>query len=180
MFRRVFTLLSAVSLLLCLATIVLWVWTRTGRDLSIGRWPEGKVAAAANRHSLMVHWRTERGSRPPDPLPRGFHDFYEMETLYEGHGMLVMRFQDTIAKFEPGGLFGPQPPPVYVATDTNVAISYWLVAAVTAVLPAMFVAGAFLRRWRRRRAGCCLACGYDLRASPDRCPECGKIAAPSR
>ena len=49
---------------------------------------------------------------------------------------------------------------------------HWPVAALGAVLPVMWV------RWRRaarRRAavGLCRRCGYDLRASTDRCPECG-------
>ena len=53
---------------------------------------------------------------------------------------------------------------------------YWLVMLV-AGLPAMLLSrqlGRGIAARRRRARGRCAACGYDLRASPQRCPECGR------
>jgi len=51
----------------------------------------------------------------------------------------------------------------------------WPVAVLAAVMPGVWV-GRKIRTARRGRMGHCLSCGYDLRATPDRCPECGAVA----
>jgi hypothetical protein len=61
----------------------------------------------------------------------------------------------------------------------DLGFPHWFLVAISLVLPVV--------RWRRmqcrkrhRRMGECVGCGYDLRASPDRCPECGlAITAPT-
>ncbi len=58
--------------------------------------------------------------------------------------------------------------------ETSLTVPHWLPVAVLAVAPLAWLAG-----WRDRRrypTGHCRRCGYDLRASPEKCPECGTAA----
>jgi hypothetical protein len=63
-----------------------------------------------------------------------------------------------------------------VSPAPMLVIPYWVLAIITAALPIVRF-GVWWRRWRRHPEGCCSACGYDLRATPQRCPECGTAAA---
>jgi len=54
-------------------------------------------------------------------------------------------------------------------------ISYWWLWAGSAALPLVVIAGWCRRHRGDRHKGLCPACGYDLRATPDRCPECGTL-----
>ena len=57
-----------------------------------------------------------------------------------------------------------------------VNLKYWLACSVFALLPASRGGIAGVRRVRRRPPpGACASCGYDLRATPQRCPECGAV-----
>ena len=49
----------------------------------------------------------------------------------------------------------------------------WLLVVVTAVGSGVRAGYAEATRVERRSRGRCGACGYDLRASAARCPECG-------
>ena len=77
--------------------------------------------------------------------------------------------------YPPGFASGPLTQADAVGWNRSWWAPYWLVT-LAAALPAMLLTRRLVRgaRMQRRRArGQCAACAYDLRASSDRCPECG-------
>ena len=58
----------------------------------------------------------------------------------------------------------------------RVAFPHWcgIIALISPFLP---IAISRRRRRRHSRVGNCTNCGYDLRATPARCPECGMLTA---
>ena len=61
----------------------------------------------------------------------------------------------------------------------GIAAPCWFLVAIALLAPVAALAVRLVARFTRRRGqrrqstGLCRHCGYDLRATPDRCPECG-------
>ena len=80
----------------------------------------------------------------------------------------------TVARYEHSSMlaFGYWAAPSWNTHAVEYEMHYWLVTALFAIAPAARLIKA-VRRRRRFAAGHCPTCGYDLRATPNRCPECG-------
>jgi hypothetical protein len=71
--------------------------------------------------------------------------------------------------------FGTRIRPSVVVTAL---IPFWAILGIFGMLPAWRVR-SLLTRWRRQSRRLCVQCGYDIRFSSGRCPECGQRVTPA-
>lgn len=192
MIRR---LLVIASLLLCGGSIVLWVRSiRVFDQISFLTHADTRYALATYPHGLDLEVETHFRSHPPTwnpisstPPKEGWKFSWHYYSDVYGNGIsdappfyqwsppahyffAGIGYDTTTDNWTyPGGT------QIFKRT-THLDIPFWLmVLALT--IPGILVLARIARRRKRTRAGLCVFCGYDLRGSPDRCPECGRTVS---
>jgi hypothetical protein len=186
--RSLFNILAAVSALLFIGVVVIWAGTyRTAR---VGTFPRDEstvyfVASHGGKLELAVQTLT-----PPVTGPRYEADigtYGRLAILCDGNTATATTFAPHHAqegsvgfgKSRYRGRFAVGPQPTRHAAEARAYfVPYWALLLVAAVAPGVFAWGHYRAHGRSRR-GLCAACGYDLRATPGRCPECGEEAGSS-
>lgn len=165
--------LTAAATVCFLAIVVLWVrsyfyneelhWFGERRELSL----------RSNRGGFDGYrvWAKSLNSTPTK-----FTFFRSRAKANLDERVTVLKRDSNMSYFGPhlGFAFFRDSNPGYAELFVEVMIPWWFPALLAGGLPAIR-----LWRWRKRRLaqkpGCCAGCGYDMRATPGRCPECGRV-----
>jgi len=189
MSRRLFRCLCALSLLLCIATILLRV--RSFRRVDELSFAATRRYAVRSWHGLLMFGIYEKlqftqigqGPATESRVPIGdrgvrYKSLPAFGNEWDSSGRFFGR-HSTIHEYRGSYFIIPATGKHADENGYLVRLQYLqfpdeLVTLAAGVLP-VFVALRHLRRQRRKRGGRCARCGYDLRASPGRCPECGAL-----
>jgi hypothetical protein len=174
--HRSFTLTAAMSLTVCLAICALGWHSQHRSDRFF--WAEW-VTTSSSTYSRMICLGGQSGDafvsfeRNDYSSPRlaqaikrynppGFHsDITDLSGLRR-LGLFAADRRFAFGKTS-------QTMPTFQSTFWQARCPAWLAAMAFAILPVLQAT-----RWRRRHpAGHCRNCGYDLRGTPNLCPECG-------
>jgi hypothetical protein len=180
--RRVSSATAAAALLLCLAAVGMWVrslWF--AQDDMYWSWLIESPGHVTVREAF-VH--STRGSLGLFVLTNAVPPQYQLNARNWVSTNSGVHFRPWLGRNEyliysgpPAGFLGRVGFAVVRVSGgtihgTGVDVPWWFVA-----LGWLIIAFACVRKRLRWRLppGCCRGCGYDLRATPTRCPECGLV-----
>jgi hypothetical protein len=158
-FLKIPTTLSTVTFVILIAVQLWSLWAIVSIDYT---WDD-------NRHRQILWFDTgfidyqydDWGREPEKPRQAWEFNSYPGNLAYFEWRTLGFKYEND--RFPPG-----------VGRHLHVGVPYWPFMLATGVLPFRWT-----KTHLRRRRGLCLNCGYDLRASKDRCPECGTLIPPT-
>jgi hypothetical protein len=186
--RRLFAIASALSFILFLAVCLLWIRSHAAIDIvCVGRQDAGGIR--------IEHFDWDRypyGSGWPPPKPA-----WARLTVLSFSGKLRVAESSQLAEptrrarisswssddnIVPSFSYWHSVSPDIRGGGAwlvrHVTARHWAVAVIFAALPAVHLATLLTRRIltrKRRGHDLCPSCGYDLHATPGRCPECGQL-----
>jgi hypothetical protein len=166
--RHLFTACSALSLMLCVTLVFGYIGTYTTGKV----WMLQRITP---EHPIYRHIQIELGFGqarldlaqqrlpPVSPLqfPRQWHLHRETHAYWYNAPHIGTFYRFGFGTLDEVGI-----------RHLTLMMPIGIVVVVLAIMPAAWV---FRTSFRHRviASNLCLVCGYDLRASPERCPECG-------
>ena len=176
--RRVFSILAFLSLLMCVAS--LWIWNRSNEvadRIMVTHETSAWVVSAVSH--LWFSYVTLPGTEPENTKLR-WTLTKRTEDLYPGDGghryflgFTTEAYSATVELVTTDGRAFQRS-----GVQHMLGVPCWFFVTVFAIAPLVAVSMC-LRGTIRRSQSLCGVCGYDLRATPERCPECGTVAVPS-
>lgn len=163
--RRLITLLAILSLLPCVATVALWArsyWISDALGWGTARPMQGMYQFRKVASTSGVLWFAKEDTGFP-VFTATFLQGWESHEV-TGRHQWETEYLDI---YRVGFGYARKPGVQFV-----ICVPHWFVAAVL-LTPSVAAWGVARRRRRHFRQGRCPTCGYDLRATPERCPECG-------
>lgn len=175
--RSFFNLPTAFSLVLCIAASAMWFRSYIQLDdISFaGPWHTHNFSSVRGRLFFQWGWSTHENDQNAVSGEYARGGFF-WDTASSGATLVV---EPMSRGWRLGGFdyFSWQANRVNAAGQPTVGehvviVPWWFLTGAFVILHIRWVIQTRRRVWRAR-VGRCLSCGYDLRATPDRCPECG-------
>jgi hypothetical protein len=161
--------LPTLSLLLLVIVVTLWARSPRHADILMCYTPAAHLAGVASDHGGLLFCKTDvpcdsAMSLSAETMSTSSGEFVQVRDLLfdlANQQQHLLGFRWAAGKLWTGQwAFGA------------VIVPYWALVIPLAILPLNGFRKA-ITRMRRKRRGQCLTCGYDLRHTSERCPECG-------